>query len=212
MARVGQTVFAKPALKFVAKKVSEGSGDARKALEMASTAANICRDRTEDFATSTGCLVQMSDVVKASKQSDGIATIERVSALPPMMLSLLLILNELATVGLHSMSILKAKKWSSECLREAGKGDECLSISDFLLTLEMTVDMGLLRAHREGRPSTLNFSNRTTSEVMNEQLSLRNPLEEVIKAINNTTENQAFFKKVSHHASLIAKEELSNPS
>lgn len=197
-------MLCKPAIDMIAKKVSEGGGgDARRALEMAAYAVQLRLDQTEEDSVSTGALVKFKDAMSASKASEGMQIGERVASLPPTGLAVLCVLTEFSSAGFQKTTIMEARSRANECLQEARQSDDILPGPDFLLTLEMIIDMGLLGASRGDKPSEINFSSRDVSSVLQEQIYLQTPLEEVSKILD-TEVKLPFFHTVRHHAHVLA--------
>jgi Cdc6-like AAA superfamily ATPase len=182
-ARVGRSVFATSALKYIAKKVAACSGDARKALEMASNAVQNRLRATNESDCTNGPIVLVPHVAQSNK--DETANLkDRIEGLPLAGKVMLCVLTSYAQAGVVECTVGDLKDCVCDCLRQSGSEDEMLTIDDFLVLLETLVDSGLLLAAKQNQSGgEFRLSGRELSEVHKQQIKLGLQLEEVEKAL-----------------------------
>jgi Cdc6-like AAA superfamily ATPase len=182
-ARVGRSVFAAGALDYIAKKVAACSGDARKALEMASNAVQNCLRTTCESDCADGPLVKVPHVVQSNK--DETANLkDRIEGLPLAGKVMICVLTSYARAGVVECTVGDLKDCVCDCLRQSGSEDEMLTMDDFVVVLETIVDSGLLLAATQNQSGgEFRLSGRELSEVHKQQIRLGLQLEEVEKAL-----------------------------
>lgn len=157
-ARVGETVVDYAALKFVAKKVSLGSGDARSALDMLSIAVQRRLETASGEVSSDGPLITMRDVHLVSRGDKETSVKAIIEGQSTSMKVLLCILVSLSQAGVFESTLGNLRNLVNECLGEDGRTNELLPSDDFCLSLEMLVDQGLVNIAQKSSSSSFTVS------------------------------------------------------
>jgi Cdc6-like AAA superfamily ATPase len=202
-ARIGSSVVDSAALEYIAKNVGNHSGDARKALEMTSTAIQLCLETTKEGVESGGSLVKISHVIKAVKQRqrEGNCT-EIINGTPIMGKILLSIVAVLAKAKSKTTTLGKLKEFVQECLNRTNRMSELLETDDFLLMLESLVDNKLLSTGNTSSKTRLSLA--AVSELMQMPILLLVPLEDVETALTDEIEGREFYERLRDHAKVLA--------
>jgi Cdc6-like AAA superfamily ATPase len=206
LARIGTAVVAPNVIDYIAKKVASGSGDARKALEMAGNAIEHRLAQITDMTSASvdGHLVKMPNVVQANKE-EALNIKERISGLPLVGKVILCVLTSYAQAGgAVDTTIGELKQCVSECMRHTGMEDEMVQMDDFLVLLETLIDSGLLRASggggdRNHNGNGMNLSRRTLSDVHRQPIRLGIQLDDIEKVLESDLK-QTFYQKLRDHA------------
>lgn len=172
--RVGHSVIPESVLTVIAKKVSSSSGDARKALDVAARAVAECLDRTPDNVTTTGPLVKIQDVMKVLKsfEKDYKAIID---GLPTAAKVVLCVASVFAKKN-QTVTLRRLHDLVSEALAETSRANDLMQSDDFVVTVEILVDSGLLK-------SSVSKKRASVDEKVSSQIELHIPVEDVEAAL-----------------------------
>jgi Cdc6-like AAA superfamily ATPase len=140
--RVGSNIFEDNALKMIARKCMAERGDARFALDMASTIAKNCLDKIaeDDESLSKGFLIKMKDFV-ATNRAQSIDLTDRIRGLPQACKLCLIALNVLGQNQVSTTSVKALRSFVVQCTISE---DDMLTVNDFKNCLETLRDSGLL--------------------------------------------------------------------
>lgn len=198
--RIGCTVVDSKAIEFIAKKVASSSGDARRAIEMASLAIqHRMKDLPDPSPTSTVPLVKIPHVIQANK--DTMANLqERINGQPAVGKIMLCVLISYAQAGVLECTVGELKNCVATCTAEIGSDDDMLQLDDFVVLLETLVDSGLLRATINGRQGgEFRLFGRSLPEIHKQPIQLGLQLSEVEKVLESEL-CQGFYKSIRESA------------
>jgi len=205
-ARVGHTVIDPRVLQFVSKKVGSSSGDARKALELASSAVQLRlreidemdSQKTRELDSTVGPLVGMKHVVKASRE-EATNWKDRIDGLPLTGKMMLCVFTTLTQANVCTTTVGQLKNFVTDCMSSRGSEEEMLGYEDFLAVLGTLVDFGLLRASSNANPDEILDTSRMISDVYNEPIHLEKQPEDIEKSLSRELK-QAFFQNLRERA------------
>jgi hypothetical protein len=145
---------------------------------MASSAVRAVLDCTEGAAFSSGPLVKIQHVVKASKEGQQKFS-EVVRSTPTMGKVVLCILCVMGRAKFESISLKKIKSLVQDCLNRSDRLDAVLPTHDFISVLENLVDHDLL-ATGGSRVSEV-----PVSELLDIEITLRTPCDDLEKELED---------------------------
>jgi cell division control protein 6 len=143
--RIGNTIVPLQALQFIAKKVANTSGDARKALELTAGAVKEClealqMDHTKPSAS--GSLVTMRHVQSTVKRFNRNVA-EIISGLPSVAKVILCVTITLAKAQVTTTTVGKLRGFVRDCMMK-DRPEDMVSMEDFIILLETLADSGVL--------------------------------------------------------------------
>jgi Cdc6-like AAA superfamily ATPase len=141
----------KNAVAMVARKIAQGGGDARKALDMAATAVQDrldVLDEANDDNLTTGPLVKVQHVHMLNRKENQ-SLVTTIKGLPQAPLICLVILSALAEVHVTEASLGKLRSFAIKVLDHSD--DIVMSMEDFVRCVETLQDAGLLRLETAGK-------------------------------------------------------------
>lgn len=208
-ARIGNSVVEQKVMEFIAKKVGQSSGDARKALEMAATAIQKCLGEIEHMDTeeikkldlTVDTLVKMKHAGLASRE-EATNLQDRISGLPLYGKLVLCALTTLTLANVCETTVGRLKRIVNDCLTGCGLEENLLQCEDFLTLLSTLVDAGLLRVSSNATADEIFDTHRCLSDVSKERIFLGMQLEDVEKALNRDL-GQKLFRQVRECTSRI---------
>lgn len=201
-ARVGETIFESKALDFIAKKIAQGSGDVRKALELASGAVKNCLlslgDQVGDMDTQHA-LVKIPHVASAFKHVNR-AVANIIDGLPTLGKTTLCVIVSLAKAEVTMTSIAILKRFVKDCVMQRETEEEMMSMPDFVAILEMLLDSGLLNLGKIDKASGgSKLSRLSAQQLAGMPIQLGIQLDDVEQALGKLL-NQSYFENVRNYA------------
>jgi Cdc6-like AAA superfamily ATPase len=216
------------ALEWIAKRVANCSGDARKAFEMTMNAIQLCLETTKGWVESGGPLVKIPHVLRAVKQEENCTEIikgavkqekncteiikgavkqeknytEIIKGTPVMGKILLSIVVVLAKAKSNSINLGKLKHFVQECLNRTNRMSELLETDIFLLMMDNLIDDRMLSTGNTSGKTRLSLA--TVSELMQMPIQLLAPLEEAEMALKDEIEGREFYARLRDHAKVLA--------
>jgi Cdc6-like AAA superfamily ATPase len=143
-ARIGRSVVDKNAMEFIGRKISNESGDARKALKLAAMAVQICLDKlpkNKGDKTTPGPLVKTMHAHLANRSSHERLN-ERIGGLPTFTKGVLCVLSALGHEDAISVTCGRLRGFCAACMSHE---NDIPTAEDFRVSIETLVEMGLLR-------------------------------------------------------------------
>jgi Cdc6-like AAA superfamily ATPase len=215
-ARVGETIVDHAALKFVAKKVSLASGDARSALDMLSIAVQRRLETASGEVSSDGPLITMRDVHLVSRGDKETSVKAIIEGQSTSMKVLLCILVSLSQAGVFESTLGNLRNLVNECLGEDGRTNELLPSDDFCLSLEMLVDQGLVNIAQKSSSSSSSstishgfLTGLTLVDRAQQRVCLGTQSEEVEQILQSDL-TQSFYQRLRDTARIKGKCESNN--
>lgn len=141
--RIGRSVMDENAMQFIGRKISNDSGDARKALKLAAKAVQICLDKLEKTGdkTTPGHLVKTVHAHLANRSSQERLN-ERIGGLPTFAKGLLCVLSALGHEDAISVTCGRLRGFCASCMSHE---NDIPTAEDFRVSIETLEEMGLLR-------------------------------------------------------------------
>jgi hypothetical protein len=139
--RIGRSVMDENAMQFIGRKISNDSGDARKALKLAAKAVQICLDKLENGdKTTPGPIVKTMHAHLANRSTQERLN-ERIAGLPAFAKGILCILSVLGHKDSISVTCGRLRGFCASCMSH----DENPTAEDFRVSIETLQETGLLR-------------------------------------------------------------------
>jgi len=205
-ARVGHTVVDPRVLQFVSKKVGSSSGDARKALELASSAVQLRlreidemdSQKTRELDSTVGPLVWMKHVALACRE-EATNWKDRIDGLPLAGKMMLCVITTLTQANVCTTTVGALKNSVTDCMSSTGSEEEMLGYEDFLAVLGTLVDFGLLRVSSNANLDTVFDTSRMVIDIYNEPIHLEKQPEDIEKSLSRDLK-QGFFQNLRERA------------
>jgi Cdc6-like AAA superfamily ATPase len=129
------------AMQFIGRKISNDSGDARKALKLAAKAVQICLDKLENGdKTTPGPIVKTVHAHLANRSTQERLN-ERIGGLPTFARGILCVLSTLSHERSIAVTCGRLRGFCASCMHQ----DEIPTADDFRVSIETLQEMGLLR-------------------------------------------------------------------
>jgi hypothetical protein len=198
--RVGD-ILAPSASTFIAQKVSQLSGDIRKALEI--TAGAIAEYKksaspADLAAIPTRCtdLIKVPHARKAMKNMrDCMASL--IEGLPVISRATLCVINTLPKLGIYETTFDKLRRGVSLCLNNCQRIADVVTTGDFEVLLENLRDAGLVQLGMDNE----GLSNvKQTAKLTDLPIVLGDPLDEVDKCIEELLSKEDYFNAMREYA------------
>jgi Cdc6-like AAA superfamily ATPase len=195
-ARIGDRVVAPKALEFIALKIEQSTGDARKVLEMMADAIerrlSALLEGKRLPSDPEAPLVTLGDVLPIIKERNN-AVADKIEGLPAMGKAILCVLTSLAKVSVNSTSLFLLKRFTMQCMSQCDEHqEEMLTTEDFTLMIETLVQTGLLTTG--GDMKRVGPANLASMPI-----SLSVGLEDVEIAINNGIGQERFYANIINY-------------
>ena len=197
-ARVGTQIIAEPALKMVSRKVAAGSGDARKALDMAAKAVRKCEtDLSDEDHQKSGDdiiypIVKLPHMMRSIREGMGMKHSESITALPQTAKIVLCVAVALSTVS-PAWKVIKMKDLKKYCTEASRHGlMERINIEHLFDTVQMLSDSGLLLS---GDDVDLRYA-ACGMDIHEIPLMLGVQLDDVEIALEKTLLTEQFYKSM----------------
>jgi len=197
-ARVGGKIIAKTAMTMIAKKVSSSSGDARKALELASDAIKNCLAslRTKSAKSNSEYPLVTMQHLGSSLKVGNKRLAEVVEGLPQVGKVILCVAATLARADVKTTTIGKLRNFVGECMCR-DQVEDMVSLEDFKMILETLADSGLLSF---GNAKSNVISSCVASEIYRKPICLSVQLDDVENALSTILYQNEFYENLREHA------------
>jgi hypothetical protein len=212
-ARIGENIVHTKALEFVASKVSESSGDARKMLELVASAVDKCLEGLSPDRRSAAWLHEPIVTVKhmiAANRDTIPKIVETIQYLPQMaqvVLCVAVAVNEAGSFG-GTIKLGLVKKYCAEASWKFFDFHETVSDDSFKTLVQQLFDADLMLSGTTDA-SPFNPSTCSMTRLQEQPVALGVSLQDLESAVEKTLFDQEFYRSLREEVRKVTK--LSEP-